>query len=157
MPNFDNACIYKIQCKDPSVKDIYIGSTCDFIVRKRGHSSRCNNPNCPKRHYKLYQYIRDNGGWDNWNMVKICDVTPCVDKDELHKVECDYYNKLNPTLNGHTPQSTRKETCDRYLAKPGVKKKRSDWYQKNKEVIKKRSLDRYYAKKKLISLQSEQA
>ena len=42
MPNFDNACIYKIQCKDPSVKDIYIGSTCRFNKRKIEHKSRYN-------------------------------------------------------------------------------------------------------------------
>ena len=37
--------IYKIYCKDESIKDIYIGSTSNFKRRKRDHRSRCNNSN----------------------------------------------------------------------------------------------------------------
>lgn len=58
--------IYKIYCEDlPDF--IYIGSTKAFRQRKALHKSKVNNQN----DVKLYKIIRENGGWDNWNMVII--------------------------------------------------------------------------------------
>ena len=38
--------IYKIYCKDESIKDIYIGSTCNFKQTKNGNTNHCcNNSN----------------------------------------------------------------------------------------------------------------
>ena len=37
--DLNNACIYKIVCKDLSVKDCYVGATCSFVHRKHQHKS----------------------------------------------------------------------------------------------------------------------
>ena len=136
MPNFDNDCIYKIQCKDPSVKDIYIGSTCRFNKRKIEHKSRYNRG----LDYEVYRFIKANGGWDNWDMVKIKDIADCLDRHTIKQHEREFIDQLKPKLNTTTPNRTtddwRKDNADRVR-------------QKGKEATR-----RYRARKKLISLQS---
>ena len=143
MTDYSNACIYKIVCKDTNVKEIYVGSTSNFKIRMRGHKSTYHNPNNPKNKIKVYQYIRANGGWDNWEMVKIKDVENCLNRDELCQVECDFYNSMGASLNTHVPKSNRKETLERHRNKPSSIKRQADWYQKNKEKIKIRGKERY--------------
>ena len=43
MVNYENAVIYKICCKDPTITDNYIGSTTDYKNIKINHKSNCNN------------------------------------------------------------------------------------------------------------------
>ena len=63
--------IYKISCLDEDITFIYIGSTINYTRRKSGHKSKCNNENNKEYNYKLYQTIRNNGGWINWIMAPI--------------------------------------------------------------------------------------
>ena len=58
--NYSNTVIYKIVCKDLNIKDLYVGSTTDFIRRKSMHKFNCNKNAC---NYKIYEIIRKNGGW----------------------------------------------------------------------------------------------
>ena len=43
--DYSNTIIYKIYCKDENVKNIYVGHTTDFEVRKNSHknSSKYSN------------------------------------------------------------------------------------------------------------------
>ena len=61
--DYSNTIIYKIFCKDTSIKEAYIGHTTNFVKRKSQHKAICKKafPN-----NKLYCYIRQYGGWDNW-------------------------------------------------------------------------------------------
>ena len=34
MPKYENSVVYKLCCDDPEITDIYVGSTCNFKVRK---------------------------------------------------------------------------------------------------------------------------
>ncbi len=45
MPQHENAVVYKLCCDDPEITDIYVGSTCNFTVRKYQHKTACNNQN----------------------------------------------------------------------------------------------------------------
>ena len=60
--------MYKIVCNDLDVKYTYVGSTENFTRRKCEHKRRCNDAT---RTNKLYNTIRDNGGFDNFTMLKI--------------------------------------------------------------------------------------
>jgi hypothetical protein len=62
----ENAIIYKISCKDELIKDCYIGSSFNFDHRYKQHKSDCNNENSKDHNLKIYQFIRNNGGWDNF-------------------------------------------------------------------------------------------
>ena len=66
---------YEIVCKDEDKDFIYIGSTKDFKNRKYQHKSACINQTDKQHYYQLYQFIRENGGWDNFNMnpIEICE------------------------------------------------------------------------------------
>ena len=103
MTDYSNACIYKIVCKDTNVKEIYVGSTSNFKRRGWDHKGNCNNPKLHKYNYKVYKYIRANGNWDNWEVVKICDVADITNKEELEIVETEYYYSLGATLNTLVP------------------------------------------------------
>jgi hypothetical protein len=60
--------IYKICCDDCS-DFVYVGSTKAFRQRKNKHKNDCTNENSSNFNLKLYNTIRENGGWDNWRMV----------------------------------------------------------------------------------------
>ena len=67
--DYSKTIIYKIVCKDLNVKDVYVGHTTDFIRRKRQHNSVCNCETSLRHNLKVYQLIRDSGGWENWSMI----------------------------------------------------------------------------------------
>ena len=54
MPNYNKSCVYKLCCKDPKIKEEYIGSTTNFGRRKCQHKTMCNNEK--DRRYNLYVY-----------------------------------------------------------------------------------------------------
>ena len=86
------SCIYIIRHKHSN--NSYIGSTKDFRKRLWGHKTRCYSGN-NKSNFQLYKFIRDNEGWDNFDMVKICD----CEEDERLKMEQYYMDFVKPTLN----------------------------------------------------------
>lgn len=64
--------VYKIQClTDISGALLYVGSTRNYRQRKFNHKSHCGNQNCREYNFPVYQMIRANGGWENWEMVPI--------------------------------------------------------------------------------------
>ena len=58
--------------------NLFIGSTTDFVKRKYSHKISCNNEKDKAYNHKKYQYIRDNGGWNCFNMNEI-EKYPCND------------------------------------------------------------------------------
>ena len=102
MTNYTKSCIYKIACKDPAINDIYIGSTCNFIKRRYNHKTCCNNPNVKEYNYYVYRFIRNNGGWGNWNLY-IIEKFSCNTKMQKEQVERGYIEQLKPTLNKCIP------------------------------------------------------
>lgn len=108
MVNYDNGIIYKIVCKDINVKDLYVGSTCNFTRRRTGHKHHYFNKDGKKYNYNVYEAIRNNGGWSNWSMIEI-EKYKCNDINELHKRERYYIELLQATLNKVIPSRTKTE------------------------------------------------
>lgn len=108
MPKYENAVIYKLCCKDASITDEYIGSTCNKYKRKQNHKFNCNNEN--RRHYNLpvYQFIRANGNFENWDMI-ILEEYPCESKVQLEMKEREWIEERKPTLNKNIPTRTKQE------------------------------------------------
>tara|TARA_R110000822_G_scaffold309992_1_gene440879 strand:- start:6 stop:653 length:648 start_codon:yes stop_codon:yes gene_type:complete len=90
--------------------------------RKRQHKSTCNNQNNKQYNIKLYTFIRDNGGWENWDMVLIANYI-CVDNFEAYKFERLHYVEINATLNIQYPGRTKKESFALYRANNVEKEK----------------------------------
>lgn len=92
------ACIYKLVCKNPEKKEIYVGSTKNIHQRAYNHYLTSINPNSKEYNVKKNVYIRENGGWDNFELVKLCDFE-YTERVELRKKEQEYIDALKPSLN----------------------------------------------------------
>ncbi len=106
--DYSKIVIYKIVCNDLNVKDLYIGSTTEFIKRKCAHKNATMNEKHPKHNAKKYQFIRDNGGWDNFMMLEI-EKYPCVDGNEARLRERYWFEQLQATLNTYRPIVSKEE------------------------------------------------
>lgn len=115
--DYSRTVIYKICCKDLNIKDVYVGSTTNFRKRKNQHKTSCNNPNDISYNVYKYQFIRDNGGWENWDMIMIKKYSKCESKLQCLKKERKYVEKLNATLNMRKPGRTEKEYHKQYREK----------------------------------------
>jgi hypothetical protein len=106
--DFSKTIIYKIVCKDLLVTQCYVGHTTDFTKRKHQHKTRCNNSNDNGYNIYVYSFIRENGGWYNWDMIEI-EKYPCLDLNEAHKQERYWIETLNAELNKIIPTRTFEE------------------------------------------------
>ena len=106
--NYDNTIFYKLVCKDTNVKECYVGHTTEFTNRKCSHKGRCTNPNNVKYNYRIYQIIRENGGWDNWDMVMI-EQRSCANLMEATKIERQHYESSQLPVNNNIPAGTLEE------------------------------------------------
>lgn len=106
--NYQKSVIYKIVSNNPDILDCYVGSTTNFNKRKASHKALHNNPNSTKYNFPIYKYIRDNGGWDNFDMILI-ENYPCDNQNELHARERHFIENLKANLNRVIPTRTPKE------------------------------------------------
>ena len=112
--NYDETHFYRIVCRDLNVKDCYVGHTTDFYSRKCRHKSNCNNTN--QEHYKLYVYefIRENGGWENWDMILI-KTEKCNNELEARARERYYIEMFKFSLNSIKRPYTSAEEKDNQI------------------------------------------
>ena len=107
--DYSKTCIYKlVHFDDLNDENIYVGHTTDMTKRKCEHKSRCNNPNSKEHEHKKYQYIRENGGWDKWQMILV-EKYPCDIVHEAKARERYWITELKASLNVDTPTRTIKE------------------------------------------------
>ena len=100
--DYSNTIIYKITCKDPNIHDVYVGHTVNFVQRKQSHRITCINTKSLGYNCKVYRVIRNNGGWDNWDMCIIAFYN-CKDVHEARQKEQEHFVALNATLNSVEP------------------------------------------------------
>ena len=100
--DYSNTIVYKITCKDPSIQDVYVGHTVNFVQRKKAHQLSCMNSKYPNHNCKVYKVMRNNGGWDNWNM-DIVAFYKCNDLNEARQKEQEHFVALNATMNSVEP------------------------------------------------------
>ena len=127
--NYLNTIIYKIVCKDLSITDVYVGQTTNFRTRKSQHKRNCCNPDYEKHHLKVYQYIRENSGWENFDMIEI-EKYPYKDANEVRKRERYWFEELNAKLNQIYPSRTKQEYQD---STKKMKRYYQEYNTKNKE------------------------
>lgn len=100
--DYGKGLIYKIMPKDRNKNECYIGSTINFEQRKQCHKTRS-----PTYDSKLYNYIRKNGGWDNFEMVLI-ENYPCKSRKELRARERFFIEEYRLKSADSEQNSTRK-------------------------------------------------
>jgi hypothetical protein len=110
---YENTTIYKICCNDKNITNTYVGLTINFKNRKRTHELACNN----LKKGKLYDFIRNNGGWSNWEM-EVLENCACINRKEAGLREQYWFESLNSNLNNNHPSRTSDK-----------------WYEDNKERL----------------------
>jgi hypothetical protein len=161
--DYSKSVFYKIVCKDITITELYVGSTTNFKSRKNGHKTSCYREEGKDYNYKVYTFIRDNGGWDNWDMIMIHRQS-CVDELEANKIERGFMETLGSTLNSNVPGRSLKEYMDlnkekriarlAIYSKENAKKisdKKIEWYEANKERIKEKRALNYNNNKEAIN------
>jgi hypothetical protein len=100
--------IYCLVCLKQEVPGVYVGHSTNLQNRIYRHKHYCNTKNTIKYNFKVYKYIRDNGGWENWTIIVI-DTISVADKREAEKIERYYIEKYNATLNIKRPFVSKEE------------------------------------------------
>ena len=113
-----------VKKNDTTFINCYVGHTSNWINRKYSHKSNCNTENNKGYHYKVYQIMRENGGWNNFVMIEIKREI-CIDSIDARKKEQELIEELNAKMN----------TCRSYISEEEKKKNHKDYNLKNKEEI----------------------
>lgn len=130
--------VYKIY-KD-GVDYVYVGSTKAFNNRKYKHKERCNNETNKKNYNcKIYTIIRDNGGWDTWNMVKIDEIKDCSLTESQIK-EQEWIDKLKANMNTNNAH----ETEELFKERKQIEDKK--YHENHKEIISERKKEKITCK-----------
>lgn len=87
--------IYEIVCRDENVQKAYVGHTDDFEERMGCHRSNSNSKTT-KYNQSVHIFIKEHGGWENWDM-KIIETIECDNRKEARKREQYWMNQKNTT------------------------------------------------------------
>lgn len=136
MVNYNKSSIYKLCCKDVNIKEEYVGSTTRFERRKAEHKTNCLNKNIRAYNFNVYNFIRENGGMGNWDMIQIEEVN-VNSKRELETRERYWIEFLKAELNSNIPSRTKKDwyVDNREFLIEKQKKNSKEYYKYNREVI----------------------
>ena len=175
--DYSKTIIYKIEHIE--YEDlVYVRHTTSWDKRKCNHKVNCYNENDKKFNQKLYQMIRENGGWDMFKMV-VVEKYPCNDKREAEKRENEIMKELKANMNTYRSyitdeeiKATQKECLKKYRYnyksnkeyRDKLLEKHRQYYENNKDKrnekvkcecgcsITKRSIKRHQTSKKHINL-----
>ena len=134
--------IYEIKCNDANVEFNYVGHTTNFRNRKHKHKSTCNNVNEKTYNLKIYKFIRENGGWENWSMSPLeeyeCETPIQAKIQEQYWIDIKQ-SKLN-SVRAHTTTEDEKEKKKKYRIdnKEHISEICKQYKFKNKEAIQER-------------------
>ena len=154
--DYSNTTIYKLCCKDLSITEIYIGHTTDMRRRKYHHKTTCNNEKDKRYNSKVYTFIRNNGGFDNWDMIEV-ERFEAIDGNDAKKKERYYIETFKASLNSEIPLRTKKEYYEdniehfklyRETNKEIISEKRKEYRQTHKELVAKQQQKKYENNKK---------
>ncbi len=141
--DIDNYVMYKIYPKNSNLNYCYIGHTNNFNFRKSHHKMPCIDINHSKSHIKLYQVIRENGGWDEWEMVELekfngkTKLEARMREQELMKLHNANLNILKAYITEDERKATKNAITEKYreenkeLLKQQTKKYKED----HKDII----------------------
>ena len=151
--DYKNTVMYHFVCRDPSQVARYVGSTTNFVKRKAQHKCACNKPDQRGYHLNLYQTIRDNGGWNNWEMVPL-EEFPCENQIQQHIREQYWIDKLSPVLNTNKAYIEDKVAYRKAYYETNIeacKERMKAYYEANKEELRTYQKANYARKRELKS------
>jgi hypothetical protein len=133
-----NYVIYKIVCIDKTLDFIYIGSTSNLTSRKWDHKKRLTQSYRTGYNLKLYETMREYGGWDHFEFHPIEELVG-VSKLQARIREQYWIDYYKPNLNSANAYTVRKEYMVIYnqteggkLSKLKTLEKRYEKYRKDR-------------------------
>tara|TARA_R110000744_G_scaffold37086_8_gene85291 strand:+ start:1539 stop:2084 length:546 start_codon:yes stop_codon:yes gene_type:complete len=143
-------------CKDPNKEEIYVGSTKNIYRRAYNHYTSSSIPNNKEYNYKKNVYIRENGGWDNFQLIKLCDVN-YSNPLELRMKEQEFIDILKPTLNDKRAYNSREYMKIYRDSRKHIKKEHNKkYYLKNREQLLKKKNEQNKGKRELRAIQKKE-
>jgi hypothetical protein len=162
--DFTNSVIYHI--RDIESKEIvYVGSTTNFPQRKSSHKHECNHEERKHFTYPIYCHIRDNGGFNCFEVIPI-KLLKLLNKTELliaEQEEIDRHRTLANRQKAHMTIEDRKEYHKKYDKqyqeehKEDIKQYKKQYYQEHKEIIKEERKEYYQENKEIINEKRKQS
>ena len=107
--DYSKTVIYRIVCRDSTIPDIYVGHSTNLKIRIRQHKLNCMNEKSAAYNIPVYKFIRENGGWNNWQVLKI-EEYPCETKNHACIRERHWLLEYGASLNCVQPSRTMKES-----------------------------------------------
>jgi len=160
--DFSNSTIYHIRHIETK-KVVYVGSTTNFLIRKNKHKHSCTKPNINNnnKHYNqpIYQYIRDNGDFNNFEIIPVLQLSLENNIQLLieEQKEIDKYDTLVNCKNSkQDTELYKKESLERLNKwredNPDREKQaKKDYTTKHRDKILQNHKDRYNANKTNIN------
>ena len=145
--DYSQSVIYFIRHKINNELPFYIGSAYDFEYRQGNHISKCYNITDRDHNLQVYKFIRQNGGWDEWQMI-IHEKYPLhLETNEENQLALeireqywiDFYDNINNGLNtirAHTNNEIKKEQqriCKKKRKENMTEKEKKEYKEKQKE------------------------
>jgi GIY-YIG catalytic domain len=106
--DWSKCMFYRLVCRDISVRECYVGQTCNEVKRRNKHNSCCNNEKSPSHNYFVYQFIREHGGWQNWQLL-VHEKLPMNNEVEAAIRERFWLEHYKAKLNKCVPSRTKAE------------------------------------------------
>jgi len=167
--------IYIIKHKTDDTKKVYVGSTINLKERIWKHKSSCNNEKNKNYNNKIYQYLRENGGFIQYEFI-ILEFYVCNFKHELLCKEDDYIkmydnnlNQLRAYLTDEEHKMKNNEKSKKYYDdnKEKIKEeynenkdifsqRRKKYHEKNKDIINEKKKEKYNENKEKINEQRKE-
>jgi len=152
--DYSKCCIYKIEHNDDESL-VYVGHTTNFDKRKTQHKINCYNDNGKPYNFKVYQMIRENGGWEKFLMLEV-EKYPCNDRREAERRENEVIKELKSSMNTNKSFLTQDELTEykkeynkeyNESNKHKIQEYMKDYYELHKPEIKEQVKDYYKANK----------
>lgn len=152
----------KVQIYDETIREHYIGSTRNPDKRFGEHKHNCNKPDRDRYNLKVYQHIRDNGGFGEWQ-ISILETHTVTKKDaSIHErwlIEL-YESNLNTQVPSRTAKeyysSRRDEIIEQQRAyrtsnRDHINEQQRDYREANRKLVNERQRAYCAAKRDLIN------
>ena len=127
---------YKLRHATDATKQCYVGSTKNFVGRKALHKHDCNNPNRDGHDIKVYKYVREHDGYDNW-CFDVLEEKKDISKRDRHIREGVLIEQHHATLNVNDPAASVNgiPECQRRAARKYYNTHKEQARQRNKQRI----------------------
>jgi len=102
--DYSKCVIYRIVCNDINIKECYVGHTTNLAKRSYGHKIDYRH----QRDRKVYRFIREHGGFENWSVIQI-EEYPCDTYDDALMRERYWIEYYKATLN--SAQIRERQKC----------------------------------------------